>query len=64
MSLFSKYILPKLESEIVSLEPEIAAFILKQLKVVAHEVISWVEQKTNIDLDGDGLIGEDKSEEN
>lgn len=64
MSLLSSLILPHLEKELVALEPEIAAFVLKQLKVVASDVIAWIESKAGVDLNSDGFIGEDKSEEN
>lgn len=62
MSLLSSVILPMLEKEIVDLEPQIAAFALRQLKSVAEEVIEWVEKKSNLDINGDGLIGDDKDE--
>lgn len=48
MSLFSKIILPRLEQELVALEPEILDFILKQLKYISAEVFSWVESKLDI----------------
>ncbi len=63
MSLFSKFILPKLEQEIVNIEPQIAEFVLKQMKIAAHEVIEWIEKKAHIDVNGDGAIGQDKDEE-
>lgn len=64
MSLLSSLILPHLEKELLALEPEIASFVLKQLKVVATDVITWIESKAHVDLNSDGVLGEDKSEEN
>ena len=64
MSLLSSIILPKLEKELVALEPQIAQFVLGQLKAVAVDVLHWIEQKAHVDLNEDGMIGEDKSEEN
>lgn len=64
MSLFSAIILPKLEKEIMAMEPEIAQFLLNQLKNLGAEVVMWAESKIHVDLNGDGLIGQDKSEEN
>ena len=45
MSLLSSIILPKLEKELLSQEPEIAAFLVKQLHALASEVITWAEGK-------------------
>lgn len=56
MSLLSSIILPKLEAELVALEPEIAAFLIKQLHFVAKDVLAWAEGKLHIDLNGDGKI--------
>lgn len=62
MSLFSSLILPSLERELKSLEPEIAAFLIRQLRNVASEVVVWAEDKINLDINGDGIIGESKDE--
>jgi len=58
MSLLSSIILPKLERELVQLTPDIQQFLLAQLKIVAGEVIEWAESKINVDLNGDGVIGD------
>ncbi|HHF7341065.1 TPA: hypothetical protein ACPSKZ_000668 [Legionella anisa] len=58
MSLFSSIILPQLERELVRLEPQIAQFLVGQLKKVASEVVEWAESKTNVDINGDGKVGE------
>ncbi len=58
MSLFSAIILPQLEKELLSLEPQIATFLLGQLKKVSGEVVEWAESKLNVDINGDGKIGE------
>jgi len=57
MSLISALLLPQLEKELVNLEPQIAQFLLGQLKNVAADVIDWAEIKLNTDLNGDGNIG-------
>jgi hypothetical protein len=62
MSLFSTVLKPMLEKEIKSLEPQIAFFILTQLKKVAAEAIEWSETKMNVDINNDGKIGESKNE--
>lgn len=58
MSLLSAIILPRLEKEFIALEPEIAQFLLSQVKVLAADVITWAEGKVNIDLNGDGKIAD------
>lgn len=58
MSLLSSIILPKLERELVQLTPDIQQFLLAQLKIVAGEIIEWAESKINVDLNGDGVIGD------
>lgn len=45
MSLLSSIILPKLEKELVAIEPEITKFLLGQLHSLATEVITWAENK-------------------
>ncbi|QHJ76047.1 MAG: hypothetical protein [Bacteriophage sp.] len=57
MSLFSSFILPQLEKELLAAKPEIAQFILQQLKNVSLEVLDWAEKKLSVDLNGDGKIG-------
>lgn len=48
MSLLSSIILPKLEKELVLLEPEIAEFLLGQLKSIGAELFAWAEDKMKI----------------
>lgn len=57
MSLLSSILLPTLERELLKLEPEIAAFLLSQLKLWAQEIIEWAETQAHLDLNGDGKIG-------
>ena len=57
MSLLTSLILSQLEKEIVALEPEIARFLVGQIKSSAADVIEWAERKLNVDIDGDGKIG-------
>lgn len=45
MSLLSSVILPKLEKELIAMEPEIAQFILIQAKSVGAELLAWIEKK-------------------
>lgn len=45
MSLLSSIILPKLEKELIALEPVIASFVLKELQSAAEIVITWIESK-------------------
>lgn len=62
MSLLSAVILPIIEKELLALEPEMAQFVIGQLKIFASEVVEWAEKKVNIDLNGDGVVGDDKEE--
>lgn len=48
MSLLSSLILPKLEKELLTLEPEIAQFVFGQLKSMGAEVVAWAEGKLPI----------------
>lgn len=45
MSLFSSIILPRLQKELIALEPEIARFIVGQLKSMSAELVIWAEKK-------------------
>ncbi len=45
MSLLSAIILPKLEKELVALEPEIVQFVLSQLQSIGADLMAWVEKK-------------------
>ena len=45
MSLLSSIILPKLEKELIALEPVIASFVLKELQSAAEILIDWIESK-------------------
>jgi len=57
MSLLSTIILPKLEKELIGLEPEVTQFIVSQLKSLAADVVMWAETKLNVDINRDGKIG-------
>lgn len=57
MSLFSAWILPHLEKELITMEPQVAQFLLTQLKKSATEVVAWTESKIGADINGDGKIG-------
>lgn len=58
MSLLSSILLPKLEKELLDIQPDIAQFLLRQLKLLANEVLEWVETKIDLDINGDGQIGD------
>lgn len=62
MSLLSSIILPRLEKELIAMEPAISQFIISQMKSMASEVIEWAETKIEVDINQDGLIGDDKEE--
>lgn len=62
MSLFSSMLQPVLERELKSLEPEIASFLLNLLKKLSNEALEWAESKLNVDLNSDGVIGENRDE--
>jgi hypothetical protein len=40
--------LPEIEKQLIALEPQIAAFVLKQLHVIGSEFVAYVEGKLNI----------------
>jgi len=48
MSLLSAIILPKLEKELIALEPEIAQFLLGQVQSIGAELLAWVEEKLKV----------------
>lgn len=45
MSLLSAIILPKIEKELIALEPQIASFVVMQISNVVEEVAHWIEHK-------------------
>ena len=45
MSLLSSIILPRLEKELIALEPQAAQFIVNQLMNVGMEVMQWLDSK-------------------
>lgn len=47
MSLFSSIFLPKLEKELIALEPVIAQFALLQIKKITIEIMQWIETTGN-----------------
>lgn len=62
MSLLSAIILPRLEKELIAMEPAISQFVISQMKAMASEVIEWAEKKIDVDINSDGVIGDDKEE--
>jgi aspartate ammonia-lyase len=45
MSLFSAYILPRLQKELKVIEPEIAGYIVDKIKSLDNEIIEWAEKQ-------------------
>lgn len=45
MSLLSALILPKLEKELIALEPQIASFVVTQLEILGKDLLSWIDSK-------------------
>lgn len=58
MSLLSSIILPMIERELVQAAPELSEALLKQIKALGSIMVEWAESKLNIDINGDGVIGE------
>ncbi len=62
MSLLSSFIrnnlLKALEEELIELTPELKAVALRELRELGNKVVEWAEEKLNIDLNGDGEIGD------
>lgn len=62
MSLLSNFIrnnlLKALEEELIDLTPELKAIALRELKELGVQVVQWAEEKLNLDLNGDGQIGD------
>lgn len=58
MSLLSSIIIPRLEAELLAMSPELSQFLLSQIKICGREIVDWAEKKMNVDLNGDGIIGE------
>jgi|GEM_PF-6071055 hypothetical protein len=44
-SFFNNHLLKTLEQELASHEPQLQAFFLKEIKVLALSVIKWIESK-------------------
>lgn len=63
MSLLTAVILPMIEKEIAGLGPIATAIILRQLKAIAGEIIEWAEKQINVDINGDGIIGDKKDKD-
>lgn len=67
MSLLSNFIrnnlLKALEEELIDLTPELKAMALRELKELGVQVVQWAEEKLNLDLNGDGQIGDGENGE-
>ena len=62
MSLLSSIILPMIERELAQAAPELSEALLKQIKTLGSLMIEWAETKLNVDINGDGVIGENNGE--
>lgn len=62
MSLLSNFIrnnlLKALEEELIELTPELKAVALRELRELGQKVVEWAEEKLDVDLNGDGVIGD------
>lgn len=67
MSLLSNFIrnhlLQAIEQELIDATPQIKEIALRELKEFGGQIIEWAESKMNIDLNGDGKIGDGDEEE-
>lgn len=62
MNLLTSVLLPLLERQLREIEPELAEFVVEQLKLCGSDLVNWAEKKLNMDLNRDGLIGGEKHE--
>lgn len=62
MSVLSTFIVNNLikafESELVNMTPELKDLSLREIKDLGSQVVAWAEKKLNIDINGNGKIGE------
>lgn len=58
MSLLSSIVIPMIERELAQAAPEISEALLKQIKVLGSLMVEWAESKLNVDINGDGIIGD------
>jgi len=58
MSLLSAIILPHLEKQLLEQTPEIAQTLVQAVHGVGNELVKWAEGKLNMDVNGDGKIGD------
>jgi len=57
MNYLVSLLIPILEKELLALEPQVAQFLLNELKKLSQELVNWAELKLNADLNGNGKIG-------
>lgn len=62
MSLLSSIILPLVEKQLAEVAPELTNAALIALKAVGKELVEWAETKLNVDINGDGIIGDSDGE--
>lgn len=57
MNVISSFIMSSLEKELVNVEPQVADFLIAQIRILAQEILIWVENKTHLQSNGEGIIG-------
>lgn len=62
MNILLGILLGAIEKEIENAAPEVAKFLLEQLKLAGGDLVIWAEKKLNVDINGDGIIGENNDE--
>lgn len=62
MSLISTFIrnnlIKALEEELISKSPELKDLALREVQELGQQVVQWAESKLNMDINGDGKIGD------
>ncbi len=62
MSLLSTFIrnnlIKALEEELLSHSPELKDLALREVRELGQQVVEWAEKKLNVDINGDGKIGD------
>jgi len=55
MSLFTDVMLPQIEIELKNVDPDIAKFLIEQIRNVALEVVEWADSKLKFDTKEKGI---------
>jgi len=62
MGFISGILISMLEKELAAQTPEVEQFVLQLLDKLGKDLIGYVERKVNVDLNGDGVIGDSNHE--